>query len=228
MMDNEIIPHSRPLISDRDIEAVASAVKSGRLSQGPKVLEFEEQLARFIGKKKAAATSSGTAALHLALLALDIKQGDQVIIPSFVCSAVLNAVNYTGATPIIVDIDPLTFNMSAEAVKSAITGETRAIVVPHMFGCSAEIDRLLEMGIPVIEDCAQAIGADFKGGKAGSFGLLSVFSFYATKVVSCGEGGMVLSDSDDLISKIKNLRDYDSRDDYTLRYNYKIEKYIYN
>ena len=222
MMDNEIIPHSRPLISERDIEAVNSVLKSGQLSQGHKVREFEGKLARFIGKKKAAATSSGTAALHLALSALSVKQGDEVIIPSFVCSAVLNAVNYTGATPVIVDIDPLTFNISVEAVKAAITGETKAIVAPHMFGCPAELDRLLEMGIPVIEDCAHAIGADFKGGKAGSFGLLSVFSFYATKVLTCGEGGMVLSDSEDLISKIKNLRDYDNRDDYILRYNYKM------
>lgn len=222
MMDNEIIPHSRPSISDRDIEAVTSALKSGQLSQGHKVSEFERELARFIGKKRAAATSSGTAALHLALLALDIKQSDEVIIPSFVCSSLLNAVNYTGATPAIVDIDPLTFNMSVDAVRKAITKKTRAIVVPHMFGCPAELDRLLEMGIPVIEDCAQAIGADFKGGKAGSFGLLSVFSFYATKVLACGEGGMVLSDSEDLISKINNLRDYDNRDDYILRYNYKM------
>ena len=222
MMDNEIIPHSRPLISERDIEAVNSVLKSGQLSQGHKVREFEGKLAHFIGKKKAAATSSGTAALHLALLALDIKHGDEVIIPSFVCSAVLNAVNYTGATPVIVDIDPLTFNISTDAVKSAITGETKAIVVPHMFGCSAELDKLIEVGIPIIEDCAQAIGADLKGEKVGSFGLMSVFSFYATKVLTSGEGGMVLCDSEDLISKIRDLRDYDNRDNYVVRYNYKM------
>jgi len=221
-MDNEIIPHSRLSISDRDIEAVTSVLKSGQLSQAHKVAEFERELARFIGKKNAAATSSGTAALHLALLALDIKQGDEVIIPSFVCSAVLNAVNYTGATPVVVDIDLLTFNISVDAVKRAITAETRAIVVPHMFGCPAELDKLMELGIPIIEDCAQAVGADFKGGKVGSFGLMSVFSFYATKVLTSGEGGMVLSDSDDLISKIRDLRDYDNRDDYVVRYNYKM------
>ena len=222
MMDNEIIPHSRPSLSDSDIEAVASAIKSGKLSQGPKVVEFERKVADFIGKKEAAATSSGSAALHLALLALDVKKNKEVIIPSFVCTAVLNAVHYTGAIPIVVDIEPLSFNLSVDAVKGAITDKTRAIIVPHMFGCPAEIDKLSELGIPIIEDCAQSIGANFKGRMAGSFGLLSVFSFYATKVLTPAEGGMVLSDSEDLISRIKDLRDYDNRDDYVLRYNYKM------
>lgn len=222
MMPEEIIPHSRPLISDSDLNAVISVLKAGQLSQGPKVREFENRLASFIGKKKAVAVSSGSAALHLALLALDIRTGDEVIIPSFVCSAVLNSVNYTGATAVLVDIDPLTFNISIEAVKRAITNKTKAIIVPHMFGCPAEIDTLSELGIPVIEDCAQSVGANFKGKRAGSFGLLSVFSFYATKVIAAAEGGMVLSDSEDLISRIKDLREYDHKDDYILRYNYKM------
>ena len=222
MMPDEIIPHSRPSISDSDIQAVASVLKSGQLSQGPKVREFEKKLALLIGKKKAVAVSSGSAALHLALLALDVKESDEIIIPSYVCSAVLNAVNYTGATAVLVDIDPLTFNISVEVAKRAITRKTRAIIVPHMFGCPAEIDKLSELGIPLIEDCAQAIGANFKGQRAGSFGLLSVFSFYATKVIAAAEGGMVLSDSEDLISRIKDLREYDNRDDYVLRYNYKM------
>lgn len=221
-MYNEIIPHSRPYLSESDREAVTSVIKSGQLSQGPQVKEFERKLADYIGKKKAVAVSSGSAALHLALLALDVKGKDEVIIPSFVCSAVLNAVNYTGATPVVVDIEPHTFNISVEAVKSAMSDKTKAAVVPHMFGCPAEIDKLCELGIPIIEDCAQAIGASFKGQKAGSFGLLSVFSFYATKVFTSAEGGMVLSDSQDLISKIRDLRDYDNKDDYVLRYNYKM------
>ena len=222
MMDKEIIPHSRPSLTDSDIKAVTSVLKSGQLSQGPKVAEFESKLALFIGKKKAAAVSSGSAALHLALLALDVKEKDEVIIPSFVCSAVLNAVNYTGATPVLVDIDPLTFNISVDTAKKAITRKTKAIIVPHMFGCAAEIDELSELGIPIIEDCAQSIGAYFKGAKLGSFGLLSIFSFFATKVLSAAEGGMVLSDSEDLMSRIKDLREYDNKDDYILRYNYKM------
>lgn len=222
MMDKDIIPHSCPLITDSDLEAVASALKSGQLSQGTAVDKFERTLAEFIGQKKAATTSSGTAALHLALLASDVKEKDEVIMPSFVCSAVLNAVNYTGATPVIADIEPLTYNLSVEAVKRAMSPKTKVIIIPHMFGYLAEMDEFLELDIPVIEDCAQAIGATYKGQKAGSLGLLSIFSFYATKVMACGEGGMVLSDSEDLISKIKDLRQYDNKDDYILRYNYKM------
>ena len=221
-MCDEIIPHSRPLISDSDIEGVVSVMKSGQIAQGPRVAEFEEKLADFIGKKKAAAVSSGSAALHLSLLALGVKEEDEVIIPSFVCSAVLNAVNYSRATPVIVDIEPETFNISIDAIQRAITGKTKAVIVPHMFGCPADMQRLPELEIPVIEDCAQAVGADFKGQKAGSFGILSVFSFYATKVLAAAEGGMVLCDSEDLVSRIKDLREYDNRDDYILRYNYKM------
>ena len=222
MMDDKIIPHSRPFITDSDIEAVTSALRSGQLSQGPEVEKFERDLAELIGNKRGAATSSGTAALHLALLALDVKEKDEVMIPSFVCSAVLNAVNYTGATPIIVDIEPQSYNLSVDAAKRAITKKTKVIIVPHMFGCPAEMDKFLELDIPVIEDCAQAVGATFKGHKVGSLSKLSVFSFYATKLLACGEGGMVLSDSEDLILKIKDLRGYDNKDNYRLRYNYKM------
>jgi perosamine synthetase len=222
MMDNEIIPHSRPLITDSDIKAVTETLKSGQLSQGQAVVKFEKSLADFLSKKRGAATSSGTAALHLVLLALDVKEEDEVIIPSYVCTAVLNSVNYTGATPVVVDIEPLTFNISVDAAKKALTSKTKAIIVPHMFGCPAEMDKLSELGIPIIEDCAQAVGATFKGQNVGSFGLLSVFSFYATKVFACGEGGMVLSNSEDLLSKIEDLRDYNNKNDYILRYNYKM------
>jgi perosamine synthetase len=222
-MRSKIIPHSRPTLTETDIEAVVLALKSGYLSQGPLVQEFEKKMAQFIGKKEAAAVSSGSAALHLALLALGVEaKKDEVIIPSFVCSAVLNAVYYAGATPVIVDIEPLSFNISVDAVKGAITRKTKAIIVPHMFGCPSEMDKLSELSIPIIEDCAQAIGATFKGQKVGSFGPLSVFSFYTTKVLTTGEGGMVVGDSEDLISKIKDLRDYDERDRYLLRYNYKM------
>jgi len=221
-MDYPNIPHSRPWITNSDIDAVTSVLKSGQISQGPKVSAFESQLASTIGRKFAVATSSGTSALHLSLLALDAREGDEIIIPSFVCTAVLNAVNYTGATPRIVDIDPLTYNISVLSVEKAITKQTKAVIVPHMFGFPARIEKLVELGIPVIEDCAQSIGANVQGRPIGSFGLLSVFSFYGTKVLTSGEGGMVISDSADLISKVADLRDYDNRNEYVLRYNYKM------
>jgi dTDP-4-amino-4,6-dideoxygalactose transaminase len=221
-MSDYFIPHSRPSISQSDREAVSSVLESGQIAQGPAVDKFEKQFSEFIGKKGTAATSSGTAALHLALLSLGVRGGDEVIVPSFVCTAVLNAVNSTGATPVVADIDPGTYNISVDCVKEAITQKTKAFIVPHMFGCPAEIDELSKLGIPVIEDCAQSVGAHYKGRNAGSFGILSIFSFYATKVFTTGEGGMVASDSEELISRVKDLREYDNKDDYVLRFNYKM------
>jgi dTDP-4-amino-4,6-dideoxygalactose transaminase len=221
-MSNNIIPHSRPLIFDSDIKAVSSVLESGQIAQGPVVDEFERKFSAFIGKKDAAATSSGTAALHLALLALGVRGGDEVIVPSFVCTAVLNAVNFTGATPVIADINPGTHNISAGAVKGAVSEKTKAVIVPHMFGYPTEIDELSNLGIPLIEDCAQSVGARYKDRNVGSFGILSVFSFYATKLFTSGEGGMVVSDSEELISSIKDLREYDKKDEYKFRFNYKM------
>jgi len=222
-MDKDTIPHSRPSLSREEIKAVSSVLRSGQLSQGPKVKEFEKRIALYVGKKEAVAVSSGSAALHLSLLALGVKtKEDEVILPSYVCPAVLNAVYQAGGNPVIVDIDPKSYNISAWASKKVITRRTRAIIVPHMFGCPADMEELIKLGIPIIEDCAQSIGATFKGRLAGSFGLVSIFSFFATKVLTSGEGGMVLSDSQELIEKIKDLRDYDERDSYLVRYNYKI------
>jgi len=211
-MSPGIITHSRPTLNESDIEAVISALQSGQISQGPRVKELERAFAEYIGKKNGAATSSGSAALHLALLALDVKEKDEVIIPDYVCSAVLNAVRATSATPVLADIGPGDYNISVESVKRAVSNKTKAIIVPHMFGSAAEIDGLGELKIPLIEDCAQAVGAKLNGRKVGSYGLMSVYSFYATKMLTCGEGGMVLSDSEDLIAKIKDLRESDGRD----------------
>jgi len=221
-MSDQVIPHSRPSITEEDIKAVSSVLGSGQIAQGPVVSEFEQKFSAYIGKKSAAAVSSGTAALHLALMAMGVEEDDEVIIPSFVCTAVLNAVIQAGARPVVVDIDPLTYNISVDAAKGAISNRTRAIIIPHMFGYPAEIDQLSGLGIPLIEDCAQSVGASFKGKKAGSFGLVSVFSFYATKVLTTGEGGMVVSDSEDLISRVKELREYDQKKEYELCFNYKM------
>jgi dTDP-4-amino-4,6-dideoxygalactose transaminase len=221
-MSDSIIPHSRPFLTDADSKAVSSVLESGQIAQGPVVSAFEKRFSDYIGRKEAVATSSGTAALHLALLALEVKKKDEVIIPSFVCTAVLNAVFYTGATPVVVDVAPETYNISVEAVKGAVTDQTRAIVVPHMFGLPAEMDALSGLGIPVIEDCAQSVGAHYSGQKAGRFGILSVFSFYATKVFTTGEGGMVVSDAEELVSRVKDLREYDNKDDFTVRFNSKM------
>ncbi len=221
-MSDSVIPHSRPSLTDADSKALSSVLESGQIAQGPVVSEFEKRFAEYIGRKEAAATSSGTAALHLALLALGAGEKDKVIIPSFVCTAVLNAVLYTRATPVVVDVDPQTYNISVEAVQRAITDQTRAVIVPHMFGLPADMEELSGLGIPLIEDCAQSVGANYRGQKAGRFGILSVFSFYATKVFTTGEGGMVVSDSEELVSRVKDLREYDNKDDFAVRFNSKM------
>lgn len=221
-MSDQVIPHSRPSITEEDIKAVSSVLGTGQIAQGPVVSEFEQKFSSYIGKKSAAAVSSGTAALHLALIAMGVKGEDEIIIPSFVCTAVLNAVIQAGARPVVVDIDPRAYNISVDAAKDAISNRTRAMIVPHMFGYPAEIDKLSELGIPLIEDCAQSVGASFKGKKAGSFGIISVFSFYATKVLTTGEGGMVVSDLEDIIARVKELREYDKKKEYELRFNYKM------
>ncbi len=217
-----MIPHSRPTIGEEEIEAVSAVLRSGQISQGAQVARFEDAVASLIGVRGGVATSSGLAALHLSLVALDIAEGDEVVIPGFVCAALLNAVRLVGATPVLADIDGETFNIDVRDIKRRLRKKTRAIIVPHMFGLAADIRDIVSLGIPVIEDCAQSLGASYEKAPTGSFGLLSVFSFYATKVICTGEGGMVTSNDNILLSKIRDLRDYDEKDDGTLRYNYKL------
>jgi perosamine synthetase len=217
-----MIPHSRPTLDDADAQAVLAVMKSGLLVQGEQVAGFEVALSSFIGVRHGAAVSSGTAALHLSLIALGVGTGDEVIIPSYVCSALLHAVHYVGALPVFADIEEDTFNISAADIKKRITKKTAVIIVPHLFGLSANLTEILSFGIPVIEDCAQSLGSHYMGRCTGSFGVLSVFSFYATKMIATGEGGMVLSNDAGLIERIKDLRAYDERHDHQLRFNYKM------
>jgi dTDP-4-amino-4,6-dideoxygalactose transaminase len=217
-----MIPHSKPTLDSRDYNAVMKVLNSGHISQGDYVKRFEDELSKFIGAKGGVATNSGTSALHLAMLALDIGKGDEVIIPGYVCTALLNVINYIGATPIIVDIEADSFNIDVKKVKESLNKRTKAIIVPHLFGLPANLEELLSLKVPLIEDCAQALGATYRGKYVGSFGTLSIFSFYATKVIATGEGGMVLSNSEDLLNKVKDLRDYDNKDDYKIRFNYKM------
>ena len=217
-----MIPHSKVVLEEEDIAGVIRVLRSGQLAQGKIVSSFEERIASFIGIQHAVAVSSGSAALHLSMLSLGIGEGSEVILPSYVCAALLNAIHYVRATPILVDIDSHTYNIDVGSIKRAITGRTRAIIVHHMFGLPADIEPIISLGIPVIEDCAQSIGARFRGRCTGSFGALSVFSFYATKMLGAGEGGMVASNDPRLIDTIRNLRDYDEKEKYVVRYNYKM------
>jgi dTDP-4-amino-4,6-dideoxygalactose transaminase len=217
-----IIPHSKPTVGTTDAKIVADIVKSGHMAQGQKVASFERKFARYQKVNHAVAVNSGTSALHLSLLALGVKKGDNVIIPSFVCTALMNALRYTGAQVRIADVGEDDFNISVESVKKEMNKRTKAIVVPHMFGLPADLTALLKLRVPVIEDCAQALGATYKGRKVGSLGILSIYSFYATKMITTGEGGMVTSNNSRLIERIRDWRDYDEKPGYALRYNYKM------
>jgi perosamine synthetase len=220
--DRPLIPHSRPTVDRRDIRAVSDVLRSAHLAQGEQVRRFEEAVASFLGRRGGVATSSGTSALHLALLVLGVGAGDEVLVPSYSCVALLHAVQYVGAVARPVDIDPETYNLCPRAARRYLTRKTRAVIVPHMFGMPADLEEIVSWGVPVVEDCAQTLGATYRGRQAGAWGVLTVCSFYATKVLTTGEGGMLLSDSDTLLRRARDLRDYDGRATLRVRFNYKM------
>jgi dTDP-4-amino-4,6-dideoxygalactose transaminase len=205
-----------------EVDALKDVLTSGQLAQGPQVKAFEEELGRLQGLSPGVATSSGTTALHLALLSLGVGPGDEVLLPSYVCSAVLNAVYHANAKPVLVDVDPATGNMASGDLNKRLTVKSRVIIAVHLFGLPAEMDEILAPGLPVIEDCAQSLGAKLGDKMLGTFGELAVCSFYATKLMTTGEGGMLLSRDPALLNKARDLRDYDKRDRFDIRFNYKM------
>jgi perosamine synthetase len=205
-----MIPLSGPDITEAEIAAVTAVLHTPRLSLGEKLDEFEEQLARYVGCKHGVAVSSGTAALHLALLAIGIKAGDEVIVPSFAFIAVANAVRYVGAIPVFADIDPRTLNLAPASVKAAITPQTRAVIVVHTFGVPAAMAELLEIArhhnLRIIEDACEALGGEYAGHKLGSLGSVGVFGFYPNKQITTGEGGMLVTNDPQIAARAKMLR----------------------
>ena len=216
------IPHSRPTLGQEEVRAVAEVIRSGHIAEGQALQQFEEAFADKMGIEHATAVSSGTAALHLTLMAMGIGPEHEVIIPSYVCSALLHAVQYVGAQPVPAEIDPLTYNIDPVDVKKRISNRTGAVIVPHMFGLAADVEQLLKLDVPIIEDCAQAVGGTYHQKPLGSFGVAAIFSFYATKMMATGEGGMVTSKSPEIIARIRNLKSYDGKEADRIRYNYKM------
>lgn len=217
-----MIPHSRPTLGPEEKRAVEEVLESGQIAQGERVIAFEKSFCEFTGRRYAIAVSSGTAALHLSLLALGISPGAEIILPSFTCAALLHAIEARGACPVPVDIDLEDFNVSAADVRKKIRRRTKAVIVPHAFGRAARMEELLGFQVPVIEDGTQALGARVGDKRVGSFGIVSVFSFYATKMITTGEGGMVLTDSRRLAERLFDSRDYDKKKSHQFRTNSKM------
>jgi perosamine synthetase len=204
------IPLSSPDITQAEIDAVTAVLRTPHLSLGPELAAFEAALAAYHDVPHAVAVSSGTAALHLALLTLGIGEGDEVILPSFTFIAVANAVLQVRATPVFAEIDPVTLNLDPAAVERAITPRTRALLAVHTFGVPAQMDALTEIArrhsLFLIEDACEAIGAEFDGRRAGSFGDLAVLGFYPNKQLTTGEGGAVLACDPAHAARLRSLR----------------------
>jgi perosamine synthetase len=204
-----VIPLSQPQIGEREIAAVVDVLRSGMLAQGPQVAAFEEEFSAFVGQAECVAVNSGTSALHLGLLAAGIGAGDEVIVPSFTFAATANAVALTGATPVFADVEPDTFTLSADAVRAAITERTAAVMPVHLYGQMADMTAFEKLasdrGLLLVEDAAQAHLAEWNGRPAGSFGL-GMFSFYPTKNMTSGEGGMITTSDPAVARRARLLR----------------------
>jgi perosamine synthetase len=206
------IPITKPYLTGEEGAAVAAVVASGWVSQGPKVREFEAAFAERVGAADAVATTSCTSALHLALYAVGVGPGDEVVVPSLSFIATANAVWQCGATPVLADIDPATYNLDPAAAERAITPRTKAIMPVHQVGLPADMDAFLELGrrygVEIVEDAACAIGATYKGRPIGSLGPPTCFSFHPRKVITTGEGGMIAVQDPDLAARLRFLRQH--------------------
>ncbi len=224
------IPVACPDIGPEEEQLVLEAIRSKWISsQGPYVKEFERRFAKWLGIKHAIAVSNGTVALHLALLALNIKQGDEIIVPDLTFASPANMVILTGAKPVFVDVSREYWCIDPRDLKRNITSRTKAIIVVHLYGHPADMDEILEIAhennLYVIEDSAEAHGAEYKGRKVGSIGDIGTFSFYGNKVITTGEGGMIVTNNKNIAEKIRLMRDHGMKPRYwhiVLGFNYRM------
>ncbi len=209
-MEKRHIPISLPSMGIEEWESLKEPITTGWITQGPKVKEFETLFAEMHGVKHALAVSNCTTALHLALVALGVTEGDEVIVPAFTWVSTANAVMYCNATPIFVDVDPVTFNIDTTKIAEKITSKTKAIIPVHLFGLCADIDEIKRIApqLKIVEDGACAAGAALRGKAAGSLGDIGCFSFHPRKSVTTGEGGMITTNNDQLADKLNLLRNH--------------------
>ncbi len=212
-VQNLTIPVARPCFGLEEEQAVLEVLRSGWVSQGPRVVEFEKRFAEYVRAQHAVAVSSCTTALHLALLAAGIRPGDEVLCPSFSFIATANAIVYAGATPVFVDIDRETYNLSPTAIAKAITPKTRAILAVHQIGLPCAVDEILAIAkqhkLQVVEDAACAIGSEYQGRRIGlPHSLMACFSFHPRKILSTGEGGMITTNDAGIAARLRRLRQH--------------------
>lgn len=207
------IPVARPSFGAEEENAVLEVLRSGWVSQGPRVAEFEKRFAAYVGAPHAVAVSSCTTALHLALVVAGVKPGDEVLCPSLSFIATANSIVYAGATPVFVDIDPCTYNMDPEAIARAVTPRTKAILIVHQVGLPSRIEEICEIatryGLVVLEDAACAIGSEYRGRRIGlPHTMAACFSFHPRKILSTGEGGMITTADADIAARLRRLRQH--------------------
>ncbi|MHB8117245.1 MAG: DegT/DnrJ/EryC1/StrS family aminotransferase [Methanothrix sp.] len=224
----DFIPIAKPIIGDEEIKAVGDVLKSGMLAQGESVKRFEDEFSSYLGVKNSIAVNNGTVALDLAIKALGLKAGGEVITPAFTFIATANCALYQGLSPVFADVDPRTFNIDPDDLQKKITPRTRAVIGVHLYGQPFDLSAVSEIcqdgKIALVEDCAQAHGAEFQGKKVGSFGT-GCFSFYPTKNMTTGEGGMITTNDDALAARLRLLRSHGDTGKYnhvSLGYNYRM------
>jgi perosamine synthetase len=228
LKDDKMIPMALVQLDQETIQMVEGVLRSGQIAQGPRVEEFEKAFASYIGTKYAVAVNSGTAALHLALMAAGIGEGDEVITPSFSFIATANCCLFVGAKPVFADIDEGTFNISPQEIEKKITGNTKAVIVVDLFGQPCDMAAMTSLcrkhNLVLIEDACQSHGAEFDGKKVGSFGI-GCFSFYPTKNMTTGEGGMITTDDEEILRRARLARQHGQSQRYVhdaLGYNFRM------
>lgn len=224
----EIIPIAKPMMDEEEIKAVEEVLKSGVLIQGPKVREFEEEFAEYIGVEYAMATDSGTSALHTVLASLGIRKGDEVITPTFSFISTASCILMQGAKPVFCDIKQKRFNINPEEIEKVVTDRTKAVIAVHLYGQPCDMRHVMDIcedhNLALIEDACQAHGAEYEGKKVGPFGV-GCFSFYPTKNMTTGEGGMITTNDDKVARTARMIRDHGQKERYLhamLGYNYRM------
>jgi perosamine synthetase len=218
-----LIPHSRPTISQAEIKKVIYALRKGFLSQGPEVAALEKEIAKIYKGSEVIVVSSGTAALYLSLIALGITPINKVIIPSYTCNSLYSSVNLAGANAVCADVAQSSVNIDKNTILPLLSKEVKAVIVPHMFGFLANITSIKKLGLPVIEDCAQAVGGRYPDGTLlGSKGDIAILSFFATKLIPAGEGGACITRNHKAAEIIRQLRDCDKKLPHDKAFNFKM------